>query len=254
MMQLAVPRSWKEEFERAAAAKHEDVLYWEQMRRLAAQDRERREHIRREEQQDRADRAILEAALATFEQVSTFRVEIDDYDTKTVESLMENREAMEIVQRRIDDMLGLAEVMPDGRRVFKTIDGKQVYDEHGQELSREEIDPDSIDDQKPKWEAFKAETEERARLMKERQQLLDYQDKLDQARERLDAGEITQKELDQLKTELKDTMPDAVRQKLDLDKPKAEATMAQPAMTVATPEGMDQIMRNTGLGPTPLAP
>jgi len=228
MMQLAIPRSWREEFERAATAKREEAVHWEQMRLLAAQDRERREHLRREEQQDRADRVILEAALATFQQVGTFRVEIDDYGTKTVESLMENREAMELVQRRIDDMLGRAEVLPDGRRVFKTIDGKQ-----------------------PKWEAFRAEKEARIRLEAERQQLLDYQDRLDQARERLDAGDITQKELDALKAELKDTMPEAVRRKLDQDTPKAEATMAQPTTTATViPDGMDRIMRNTGLGPT----
>lgn len=251
MMQLAIPRSWREEFERAATAKREEAVHWEQMRLLAALDRERRKKHHREEERERADRVILEAAWATFEQVGTFRIEIDDYGTKTVESLMENREAMELVQRRIDDMLGRAEVLPDGRRVFKTIDGTQVFDEHGTELSREEIDPDGIDDKKPKWEAFKAEKEARIRLEAERQQLLDYQDRLDQARERLDAGDITQKELDALKAELKDTMPEAVRRRLDQDTPKAEATMAQPTTTATViPDGMDRIMRNTGLGPT----
>ncbi|MCP2001177.1 hypothetical protein J2S34_003663 [Nitrobacter winogradskyi] len=42
MMQMALPRSWKEEFA-AAAAKREDVLYAEKMARFYERERERRE-------------------------------------------------------------------------------------------------------------------------------------------------------------------------------------------------------------------
>lgn len=244
-MEAVLPRSWKEEFAQAAAVRREDLLYREKQIRFETKEREKREEEQKDEKEK--DQENFAAALAPLQEVAEFRVQLDDYDTKTVESLMDNREALEAIHHKINDMLDEAEVLPDGRRVFKTKDGTRVFDEHGEELSAKVIDPSAIDDKKPRWETFKAVTDERVRLTEERQQLLDYQSKLDEARDRLDKGDITQKELNRIKTDLSATMPDAVREKLDLEKPKTDATVN--ASPPAMPDELDSLMRKTGFAP-----
>lgn len=255
-MQVILPRSWKEEFA-AAAARREDILHAEKMARLDERERERRKTEKLEgERRDNEFMAVVETVLATSEEIAAFRVELDEYDTKTVEALMENREALEAVRERIDALLENAYVLPDGRKVFKTKDGLRVFDENGQALSAETIDPNQIDNKKPRWEEFKGVVDEGARLAQEREQLLTYQAKLDEARERLDKGEITHKELESLKADIAEDMPDAVRTKLDRDKPKAASDPAHEtaAAKPAHPADMDALMRQTGLGVTPAGP
>ncbi|MEJ0017590.1 MAG: hypothetical protein WDN25_13690 [Acetobacteraceae bacterium] len=120
----------------------------------------------------------------------------------------------------------------------------------GGEVGPQEIDPATIDRKRPRWEDFAAAQEAKARLDEERKQLHDYQTKLDEARQRLDRGDITQADLDKLKDDLSASMPEAVRQKLDLEKqPKAEAEAAPSRDTPVLPADMDKLMRETGLGP-----
>lgn len=245
MMEVVLPRSYREEFAFAAAMKREDILYREKIARFESRQRQMTDAQRiADRQKDAQAWAMLETALASPAQVKAFRVDLDRYDTKTVEALMDNQEAMEAVRGRIDDMLGKAAVLPDGRRVFKTMDGQRVFDEHGQALSRDLIDPASIDDKKPKWETFSGEKGKWQSLNEERKALLDYQAKLDDARARLDKGEITEQELSETKADLTATMPDAVREKLGIEKPKADVAPAAPSPL----DGMDALMQQTGLG------
>lgn len=253
-MEMVLPRSWKEEFERAAALDREEILYREKMKRFEARERERREEVRIHDRKvERDAMATFQAALAPARDVIAFRHQLDDYDARTVEALMDNREAFAQLREKMDRMLGKAHVLPDGRRVFKSEDGQRVFDEHGQQLSLDTIDPNSIDDKKPKWEPFKALLDNATRLDAEQKELLDYQAKLDAARERLDKGEITNGELDQIRTDLATSMPDAVREKLGLEKPKAEVAAHAAAKTQAPPNDMDALMRQTGLA-TPSGP
>lgn len=139
-----------------------------------------------------------------------------------------------------------AHVLPDGRRVFKTIDGQKVFDEHGQELSPDTMDPNGIDDRRPRWEAFKAGLDERAALTHERRQILEYQEKLDETRERLDRGGLTENDLSSMKDELMLAAPERVRRKLDVEEPQANrpANRSAPAL-----EEMEELVRATRLAP-----
>lgn len=255
MMQVIVPRSWKEEFA-AVAAKREDILHREKLARHEEKDRERRKEDKLDsEQQDAEAWAAIELVLAAPEDVAEFRVQIDDYDAKTVEALMEKRELLDAVRAKMDTALMEAHVLPDGRKVFKTKDGFRVVDENGRELAPEMIDPAEIDDKKMRWETFKDLKDKKIALEAEQRELLEYQAKLDKARERLDEGDITQKELDRLKEGLAADMPDAVRVKLDIE-PKANTVPAQEiaAAKPALPANMDDLMQKTGLGAGPMGP
>lgn len=248
-MPVILPRSWREEFALAASLKREEILQRERMAQFAAQQRQITiEKQIQEKRREQEFMAVMEAIVPPA-RITEYQVKLDRYDTKTVEALMDNEQAREFVREKIDTMLGQAHTLPDGRRVFKTIDGQRVMDEHGQELDRETIDPQRIDDKRPKWEMFKDALDERTRLAQEREKLLDYQGKLDQARARLDNGEITEGELKEMDDRLAKDMPDAVRKKLGMDEPKPDSAPKSEQRSPELPNNMDAMMRQTGLGP-----
>lgn len=91
-----------------------------------------------------------------------------------------------------------------------------MFDEHGATVARDTIDPQMIEDRHTRWEPFKAAKDAETKLETERQELLDYQAKLDEARARLSKGDISKKQLDELEAALKAGAPPSLRQKLGL--------------------------------------
>ena len=139
---------------------------------------------------------------ASQKQIMAFDANLTLYETATVEALMDNAYQLERVQAQIDALLAQAHVMDDGRRVFRTEDGTQVFDEFGQEVVREDINPETIPDTAPQWEVFNTLRIQGAALELERQELLAYQDRLDAARDTIAEGNITEADLEALETSL----------------------------------------------------
>ena len=181
----------------------------------AFQRQQEEERLRRDRRQDaQGDEAELmdfAMVMVSAGELETFRVELDSYDTATIAALQENERELAAVRERLDGLLLKAHVLPDGRRVFKTEDGRRVFDEFGSELDVTTIDPDLIGDERPRWESYQPYFERSQELALERDEILEYQSRLDAARERIDAGEISREEFDELRDELKTAMPDAVR-------------------------------------------
>lgn len=258
-MRTILPRSWKDEFAFAAAAKREELVHKEKLARFDENRHQRKERDAAEDRYDEETWALIEIFLASTESIAEFRLQLDDYDAKTVEALMENREALEAIRSHINELLDEAYVLPDGRRVFKTKDGSHVYDERGVELSIEEIDPAEIADSHPFWETYHAARQTEEALEKQQEKLIDYQNKLDDAREHLDRGGITQDELSRMKTDLTNEMPETVREKLGLRPLQADATLTQEVTAAAAPEAgaptdVDALKRQIGLGAAPARP
>lgn len=173
------------------------------------------EQVRRDDIADKQEQSMLSLAgdvmMATEIQIEKFKVELDVYDEATVKALMENRQALDLVNAQLEDMLERAYVMEDGRRVFKTEDGTQVFDESGKEISRDELEFDRITPDMPTWEAFSEGVERLDNLETERGQILEFQEKVDAARERVADGKITKEELDDLGSELSNATPASVK-------------------------------------------
>lgn len=204
-------RSYRHEFTRHAQWRADE-------KRRVLDQINRQEDKKQERERERSDDhdAFMDFAfgfiLATDSQIAAFTVKLDTYDAATIEALMENERALERVQEDLRLMLEKAYVLPDGRRVFKTEDGFRVFDEHGEEITG--IDPDEIEDWRPRWEGFNAAIEERTALENERQQILDYQAELDEARERTAEEGLTEAELEEMEQRLERNMPDAVKRQL----------------------------------------
>jgi hypothetical protein len=230
-MQTATPTSWKEEFAIAASVRAAALKFREKHQRHMEKQRDQREEKLAEDKIEQRDIETT-TVIATHSQIAEFETKLDTYDTATVELLMENRQAMEAIQERLDLMLENATTLPDGRKVYKTRDGTRVFDQHGQQLSAEEFDPNAIGNEKPHWEEYRDTNDKLQNLMKERNALLEYQTKLDEARNRLKDGDITAKELKDIEAKLDADMPEELREKLGKAKPeedqKFEATHQEP--------------------------
>lgn len=190
--------------------------------------------LRRRKEQERAEDAeekrFEAAVLATIDEIESFGHRIDVYDTATVEALMQNEVEFRAVRERIDQKLAQATALPDGRRVFKTEDGSKVFDEFGKEVSSDELTPDRIADKNPRFEGYWRDVEVAGALTEERAQIHEFQNHLDDVREKAGRKGITAEELDDLEKDIDAAMPDRVRKlaadKLGLPEPVAKADPA----------------------------
>ena len=205
-----------EHFARKEMASQSEWLRQQRWFIKARHDNERREKAQDRLEDDVAAWDSTAVPVSTREKV-IFEVKLDSYDEATVIALMENLEQLEAVQARMDALLEQAFVIEDGRRVFKTQDGLQVFDEHGAEISATELDFALIPETAPTWETYQPELEHRETLIAERTEILEYQAKLDAAREEIEGGEISEADLEALDAELLEMMPDAVQAQLGPD-------------------------------------
>lgn len=201
-----------------------------------------RQKQRREKEQDAADENFgAFAVAATFEQIEAFEVKLDTYDEAAVAALMENQKQSDAVQVQLNALLDRAYVMEDDRRVFKTEDGTQAFDEDGNEVSRDEMDYDLIGSEHPTWEEYSPHLAEQKRLAAERQQIIEFQDKVAAAREETADREISKDRIEELDADLAASVPPPVRAHMPGMEPLPEPTAAfarsaaNPVMAPASP-------------------
>jgi len=190
--------------------RHSEWLRQQQWFIKAKHDQERREKVEDKLDDDLAAFAA-EVVMATEMRMREFEARLDSYDEATVVALMENSEALEAVRQRLDDFLTRAFVMDDGRRVFLTEDRVQAFDEFGAEVTRDELDFDLVPDGLPTWEEVEPDILLEQQLTVEREEILEYQAKLDEAREASSDGEMTIEEMDEFDAELEALMPKSVK-------------------------------------------
>ena len=231
--------SLRTEFKIRSEAAH---LARERHLRTLREERDRKE--RRDDQRDQlaADLADLGMMMVSASEIAIFRSQLDTYDTATIIALQENERALAEAQERLDAILLKAHVLPDGRRVFKTEDGTRVFDEFGSEVAGSVISPDEIADHRPRYEVFRSALDHKNDVVEERQDLIRYQGKLDNARERLDQGDITRGEYDRLQDDLKTSMPEAVRRHVPgMEGSASPAPGAPSAASIASPDALSDI-------------
>jgi len=234
-----------EHFRSDEASRHSDWLRQQKWFIKAQDQRERREKAD-EKLSDMMDTAISAAVMATDEQLKAFQTKLDAYDEATVVALMENQEKLDLINAEIDELLSQAYVMEDGRRVFKSEDGSYVIDEFGETLGPDELDPMLIPDSNPTAEAYSGELELKDKLTQERQDILDFQERVDAAREDIADGKISEQELEDLDAELLDAMPESVRDHVpDLESPQATPNLKAEFQPTANPITLENVRTKT---------
>lgn len=190
-----------EHFRSDEVSRHSDWLRQQKWFIKAQDQRERREKAD-EKLNDMMDTVISAAVMATNEQLQAFQTKLDAYDEATVIALMKNQEKLDLINAEIDELLSQAYVMEVGRRVFKSEDGSYVIDEFGEIVEPDELDPMAIPDGHPSAETYEGKLDTREQLTQERQDILEFQGKVDAAREDVADGKISEQELEDLDAEL----------------------------------------------------
>lgn len=211
---------------------------------IAARDNREQKELR----QDRLEEAVTDFAtsviLAEPIELEKFEIELETYDALTIEALQENLVILDLLYRERDTMLDNAYMLDDGTRVFKSEDGQRVFDENGNRVSQDIVEPDTIPDHHTKAEPFFKNKGAIAKHEAIGNRLSEYQGKLDEARERMDSGEMTKDELADYRQELQQTMPIEVRRKLPDYDPSQETDLkadfaAMTKQTIAPTANMD---------------
>ncbi|MCP4937150.1 MAG: hypothetical protein GY927_23815 [bacterium] len=221
-MQHVDPQTLRIEFSQSAEARR--IL------RFQRQEQKRMRHERIDAVEQLADDFVTlaqTAIAATAEQITALDDKLTHYEALTTAEIMRLQEQLDTLLEQRDDMLAKATVLPDGRRVFKSEDGLRVIDEHGMEIGIETIDPRSIDDLKPRWEAYSGILDSIDDRRQRLTELHEFQTKLDDIRERFDKGEITADELKTLEKELERSVPLSLRARdiaLNIEEVPAKAT------------------------------
>lgn len=192
-------------------------------------ERDDRKKEREKKEQENGRGGMTAALLGEVDRLDAAELEtqIALHDQAIIQALTANEERLAAADRRVAKLLGEAHVLPDGRRVFKTEDGLRVFDEFGQEVGAADVDPASIEDVRPRWETYSADQKVRDGLIEERQELLEYQGKLDEMQDKLANGEMSQTDLDRLDRLMADDAPDAVRRHLPPGDPAARHDMSR---------------------------
>ena len=167
---------------------------------------------------DKSEEAFMEFAtsiiLATEIEVQEFQAKLDTYDEATVKALMENTKAFEAINEKIQENLKHAHALEDGTRVYKSEDGTWAINEHGQRFNGNTQDMETIPSTKVTAEEAEADFKTRDMIQRERSEILEFQEKSDQARERSNSDDFTKEELDALDKELEAKMPMAVKRRM----------------------------------------
>jgi len=121
------------------------------------------------------------------------------------------------------------------------------------QLSPEVVEPNLIPDHHTTHEAWQ---DIRNKINKHEiidQKLLDYQERLDETRERLDDDELTQEEFDELKDGIEKDMPIEVRRKLpDYDPSQETALQSDFTATVAVEQATKLVTADMSIDPAML--
>lgn len=231
-MRADATRSWKHEFAKSAAFRREQELF--------AKTVERR--IKEDNAADRVEDSLSDlttmAVMATETDIADFQMKLDAYDAATVEALMENERMREIAQAKIEGLLGDAYVLPDGRRVFKLKDSR-VIDEYGVQLGPDEIDPDLIEDWRPGGEDYLLAVEQKEELDREHTELLEFQERIDEAREQIEADDLTKQDIKDIGAELEAAIPMAARKNTPDYEEASVADVRSDFAAAASPERIE---------------
>lgn len=191
---------------------------------IKAKEHDRRREIAEDKLEANLFTDAVAASIATEIQIEKFEFELTQYEARLdasdekltamdeaiVLAIVEQLELRDFLLAEREMMLADAFVLPDGRRIFKSLDGETVKDEHGEIISAEEFNPDQIPDGAPSLEGFEKNRDDLAKNKKELGALHDAQEEvrkhledngqsrgiINDARERAQSGDMTVGEIE----------------------------------------------------------
>jgi len=232
---------------------------WLRQRKWFISAKEQR--IRKEKLEEQADEAFMDFAssviMATEADIEAFEVKLDTYHEASTQALIDNQiefealqEQLLLIDARLEGVWKHANTMDDGRRVFLNSERSQAYDEFGVEVSNEEYSYDNFAADHYPVDSFLDDLKERGKVheaMKdnrlERDKIHAFEEKIEEAHERIEEGDLSKEELDQMDADLLEAMPDSVKANIPELNPAENAPAIQKSFSAhASP--ITQVQQN----------
>lgn len=214
------------------------VEKWEAARRVDERIEKVKEADKRTSEDTKAVLLHRIVAGVSAQELQEIEERVGFHQEAVIEALQENREQLDASDARLEEMLGEAFVLEDGRRVFKTEDGLRVFDEHGKEVEPHDIDAALIEDWRPSAESYLGEARTNFELLEQHRELIEYQSQLDAAQEKIGSGNLSREDYDELNDLLADA-PDAVRARLpESDPASLSETIGRTPATASDLDGL----------------
>lgn len=184
---------------------------------LAATDALAR-HRQERDASDDAAVALWELAQAVYQETQARILEtfaIDDEASRR--ALAEIDELLADNAREQQAMIDAAAKMDDGTAMFLADDGTAIYTEHGNRLADQQTQ-EILTDRRPEleagpsWEQFDRSVKRQSELTAERAEILRLDQERAMLRGRVEAGELSQDELEQLEADYDARVPERLRQ------------------------------------------
>lgn len=155
---------------------------------------------------------MAQMALDTQQRVDALSSRIDELDQAAIDALTENKIKLEQARADFDRIKQNAfkVTLPDGTVISVFRDGDKVRNADGAYI---DVPVDQLPDDLPTYDDFLAARDKVTTLQGQRQQIIDYREKLAEARSKL-SDDPTATALDALESEL-DSMPESVRTQLE---------------------------------------
>lgn len=157
-------------------------------------------------------------------QIAQLQSRFDQAEEATARALEQARKRELGAKEAFEKIREQAHRLDDGTLVFLSADRSTAYDEHGNELSDQQFDSIAWRDDAPTWEDWTERKRGYDEAQVEREEIQDYQDRLRDGRQKLDGGELSSDEFNELQDLLQD-MPQTVRAHMGEARPDVNAHM-----------------------------
>lgn len=184
-----------------------------------------------QKRRERNEKLLLETALALMlrdpiyrKRYEAFGVFLEDRVDATKTALEQALASSQAAQTALTDLVDGANRLPDGRKVFVTVDGRIVGTD-GQEVSADEAAQVIWSQDAPSYEAYLAAKKKAEEAEQTVSALQDYQLQLDQAQDRWENDEapITSDEMDALQDALEQSAPEIIQDHLQPNSAEIDA-------------------------------
>lgn len=140
------------------------------------------------EQQRRADDWYLLETLTYEQRIRRLRDRLDELDRASLEALREAERRVERTERALRELQDRAAVDPQGRRMYRTADGRTAFYEDETEVTREIQDATDWTG-RPTIEQFRERRRHSSDAVQERDEIVEFRRELYEHRARIDSGD-----------------------------------------------------------------
>lgn len=151
------------------------------------------------------------SAQAAIEKIDILGERITQFKQLTIEEIMFLQGKLDSLLVQREAMLDKAFVLEDGTRVFKTLDGTAVFDEFGNSVGNEFVDPNLIGNDLPNWEAFSQNTRDINSAKAGLTEKIEFLGELDELEDALGQDDLTEDQLNDLEERLEAAIPESTR-------------------------------------------